>query len=155
MRTAALGRALAAGMMVAACAAGASGPAPLRGTSGPVAWEVVDVRQTRPDQYTVRWDYTVVLRETAGVGIDLERIDMGAPETSGRSTSEFRQRLPANSELRLRHSYGALMKFGDTTFGRLETFGGAKVIHRYSGRDDAGKRVTIDVPIHLDWSMGK
>lgn len=45
---------------VSACASlDSRAPDQIRGTSGPIAWEVVDVRQTvAHDQREIRWDYS-------------------------------------------------------------------------------------------------
>src|SRR5437867_12264151 len=52
--------------------AGCATPAPLRGASGPVAWEIVDIRERVALDWT-RWDYTLVLRETEGRTVRFEK----------------------------------------------------------------------------------
>jgi hypothetical protein len=65
-RTGILLLSLAVAAPLAGCAAVTSGR-DLRGESGQVAWEVVDLRQRMEENGTrMRWEYVVVLRNRAG-----------------------------------------------------------------------------------------
>ena len=150
------------GMLLAACAT-LEGPVagPPRGTSGPVAWEVVDIRQTRaPDGREIKWDYTVVLRETTGTGIQLEKVEVtgqGPRVIGGPREASFRRRLDAHGELRQTSWY--LIYFTPNVAGVFGgTPGGAEGVTlylRYYGRDDRGMPVTVTLEFRLDPSVGR
>ncbi len=88
--------------------AGVDGGVPLRGTTGPVAWEVADMGQVVSiDGARFLWSYVVVLKETAGISVQFDRMER-ASYTSGSemigggpSSTPFRLSLAANSELRV------------------------------------------------------
>lgn len=71
MRPQVFTHALTAVLLFVACASVES----LRGASGPVAWEIVDLRTERDtERREFIWRYTLVLRETNGVGIRFTKI---------------------------------------------------------------------------------
>jgi hypothetical protein len=142
----AMGRGASLGLVLAALTACATMPdgSQLRGTSGPVAWEVVDMVKTRPSPETIRWDYVLILKERAGTGIQFDTGDAGL---SGARVSpiprqfEFRRRLEPNSELRVPRS---------ATCSQCREYSAGTVFVRYFGKDDFGKRVTIRIRVPLN-----
>ena len=65
---------LAVSTLLAGCAATTSGREP-RGESGPVVWEVADMRQRLVDNgVRMRWEYTIVLRNRGVTVVAFERI---------------------------------------------------------------------------------
>lgn len=151
---------VAAALWVSGCASVGSGaPDQLRGSSGPVSWEVVNLRQrSAPDGKEIRWYYTLVLKETAGRAINFEKEERGAEGLRVRGSNQewtFQQRLAASSELRLNYRDGIYITdtpgFGQAPGGQY----GMAVFRRYHGKDDAGNPVTITVRITLSPSSGK
>jgi len=142
---------------------GACAVAPeLRGVSGPVTWEVADVRQTlAPDRSTIRWSYVIVLKETAGVGIRFETLEVGSPDERVEKVSRtetFQYRIDPNAELRVPRFYeiffvpGQGPSFDESVPGGR---GGGTVLYQFRGKDDTGKAVRVDVRVRLDPSLGK
>ncbi len=131
--------------------ASAGSPGHVTGTSGAVAWKVVDAHQRiAANRQAVRWYYTLVLKETAGRAIQFEREQVGA--YGGRVESipreyKFEQRLNANSELRVNR----IDELYDIRRWPPE---GYIKFRRFVGRDDAGNRVVVDVRISLESSFG-
>ena len=140
----------------------ASSPRPPRGVSGPVEWEVADIRQSRtPDGREIRWDYTIFLRETDGRRIRFETLQLGAERAylQGEAREEqFQRELAPRSELRLQRYYViyflafAAPSFDWPTPGGSE---GARVTHRFIGRDETGRRVVTEVRVRLDPGVGR
>lgn len=131
----------------------------LRGTSGPVSWEVTDIGQvTSLDGMRMRWSYVVVLKETTGITIQFDRIERDVSGGGGLTSAPFRRTLAANSELRAPFwdSWGWV---GESVERRR--FGGAAILptmtvrRRFVGTDAQGKAVTVVVRLHLDRSLGK
>lgn len=83
----------------------------VRGESGPVAWEVSDIREGSEDQgRLVRWTFTVTLRNTGPTGITLTMVtrDVQAPSSDvwgGQENSAGQRRLDAGSVLRLSEEF--------------------------------------------------
>jgi hypothetical protein len=127
--------------VVTACATTPDGGR-LAGSSGPVSWEVVDLRQRlSPDGRKIRWYFTVVLRETEGKTIQFERWQAnvyGLRDTTP-AESRFDRQLAPRSEVRL--NYSPYLYSG--------TGGAMIVFYRYLGKDDGGRSVTVDVRIPL------
>jgi hypothetical protein len=124
-------------------------PRQIRGTSGPVTWEVVNLRQqVSADGQETRWSYTLVLRETAGRAIQFERVQGGAYGGGIESVPgdmKFEYKLNAKSELRVND--------GAVLHSRLG--GAVSVFERFLGRDDAGRPITVDVRIPLAAGAGR
>src|SRR5262245_28601479 len=60
---------------VGCASGGTSNPERFEGSAGQVTWEVVDIVQSvSADSRSIRWDYTIVLRETSGTSIEFEKI---------------------------------------------------------------------------------
>lgn len=144
-------------VVLVACAGLEVSPDELRGTSGPVAWEVVEVRQkVTPDQRDIEWNYTLVLRETTGVAIQFEKLEVGAGRLVREET--FGWRLESRSELRVPRYYGvSFTPAGVPSFGHPLPVGsqGVTLFYRFRGKDDRGRSVTVDVRFRLDPSVGK
>lgn len=166
MRRAKVAGTMLAGLLTASgCATSAiDGPSQVRGTAGPVAWEVTDMGQlVSLDGDRMLWSYVVVLRETAGTSIQFERMerDYYMPGLPGRemrggglTSTPFRRSLAANSELRVPLSDN----FGWTSsapFGGTATLRTLTVERRFIGADAQGRPITIVVRLHLDRSVGR
>lgn len=85
----------AASMLITGCAAGPRGIVLLSGTSGPVAWEVIDVDQTGDPEQEIRWSYTLVLRGT-GTTVQFQTLQTGSEGstvTGAADTQPFAERL--------------------------------------------------------------
>jgi hypothetical protein len=135
------GLALLVSVTVLPACASMSGTGQLRGTSGPVAWEIVNLRQrVSLDGQETRWYYTLVLKETAGHGIQFERAQTGVSGPNIESVPrevKFERRLDANSELRVSDAASLRARLG----GLMLAF------YRFYGQDDTGKGVTVDVRV--------
>lgn len=135
----------------------------LRGTSGPVSWEVTDIGQvTSLDGMRMRWSYVVVLKETAGVAIQFDRVERGsyAPNIVGGAPTSvsFHRSLAANSELRaaFSDSWGWVGESVERRrFGGAALLGSLTVERRFIGTDAQGRAVTVLVRLQLDRSLGK
>src|ERR1700675_4315840 len=70
----------AAMLLLSSCASGSIGsPNQMRGNSGSVEWEVVDMGEVLSrDRSRIRWSYTIVIRETSGSTIEFETVDKNA-----------------------------------------------------------------------------
>ena len=80
----------------------------LRGESGPIVSEVVDVRQRLVDNgVRMRWEYTIVLRNRGVTVVAFERMALGSRARGtgdvwgGISDEVFDRRLEPNRELRV------------------------------------------------------
>lgn len=135
-----------AAVLAAAIALSAPAPAPaveLAGRSGNVAWEIVDVVQTRlVDEQATRWDFVVTLKLVSGGAIVLERIEVGA---SGGAQS----RRPAN--LRLRPGEAARIFHSERTAAGESR---RHVLRRYLGHDERGTAVAVEVRALFDATVG-
>src|SRR5262245_38631234 len=136
--TAALAAALA---VLSAC--GVAAAADFAGRSGNVAWEIVDVLQTRlVEEQAVRWDFVVTLRLIAAGEIVLERIELG-------SKDKVQSRRPAN--IRIRPGETIRIPHSERTAAGESR---RDVVRRYVGRDDRGKAVAIEVRAPFDVTVG-
>jgi len=144
----------------AGCAAGNLDQAsPYRGDSGPVNWEIVGIRTTiSDDDQQIRWNFTVILRETAGRAIQFERIETsiqtrGHPDAllAGIDKIPFRARLASRGEYRFNTNYGLSFtrgsgsRFGELPGGRQ----GVTVSYRLMGQDESGQKITVSIPVSL------
>jgi hypothetical protein len=133
-------------------------------TSGPVSWEVVDMTQVlRSDGLGIRWNYTLVLKEKKGTGIQFEKIEtalvgptVGAGEVSRQNA--YRERLAANGELRL-NLVSTFSFLNPSTVGSgrdIREFAyGLTAQRRFFGQDESGQAVRFDVKIPLDRGTGR
>jgi predicted aspartyl protease len=130
-----------------------------RGDSGAVNWEIVGIRTNiSEDQRQIRWNYTLILRETAGYGIQFERMETSAQGgehadalIGGTQVQPFRLRLAARAEYRFNADYSLTFTpavtggFGSLPGGR----GGVTVLYRLFGRDETGRSVTVAMRVAL------
>lgn len=139
----------------------ASDSTPPGGRSGPVAWEIVDLQErVSPDGQRLRWDFTVVLRETAGVAVQFDRAELRSQggrqlATAAFRTSPLRARVAPRGELRLHYVetlgwLGPAVQFGGTA--GLEDF---TAFRRFYGTDDRGGAVFVEARILLGPGRGK
>ena len=152
---------LAVSTVLAGCAATTVGRE-LRGESGPIVWEVVDVRQRLVDNGArTRWEYTVVLRNRGLTVVTFDRVALAsrargtADLWGGMSDELFGRRLEPNHELRFsRTDTWGCPRCGPS---ELQTFFGSGIIRdiTFSGRDAQGEPVTVLVRIPLNSSVGK
>ena len=130
------------------------------GTSGPVAWEITAVEQTRSANGSmIRWDYEVLLRDREGRGIQFQTMEEGA-EAAGTRTAPrkvpFTRRLESGGEIRFPAAYwitygtGRTTGFGDIPGGRE----GVRLLLRFDGRTDTGAAARIDIRFSLDPGVG-
>jgi hypothetical protein len=147
-----------------ACAAGGTGSLGVsRGQSGPVAWEIIDMKQTLEDNgFRMRWNFTIVFKNTASVPFDFERVETGSRAggpaddiIGGIATVPFAQHLEPDGEMRLTQSEswgcpqcppGHLSRvFSD----------GVIVYYAFLGHDGAGGSVRVPIAIRFDSSVGE
>ena len=154
---------LAAGIHLPACAVGGS-TRELQGQSGPVSWEIVDIRQGLEDNgRRMSWTFSLVLRNTGTIPIAFEHVELGSRTggtvdygiSGGMGTEPFAQRLEAGAETRIRrsHSWGC----SDCAPAQLHQFFSDGIIVYYTaiGRDDAGGSVRVPIAIRLNSSVGE
>ena len=152
-------------VVTAGCAASNLDQAsPYRGDSGPVNWEIVGIRTTvSDDDQQVRWNFTIILRETAGRGIQFESIETsvqtrGHPDSllAGVDKHPFRARLASRGEYRFNTNYGLSFtsgsggRFGELPGGRQ----GLTVRYRLTGQDESGQNITVSIPVPLHPGVG-
>jgi predicted aspartyl protease len=154
---------------IAAVAAGcaATNPdqaSPHRGDSGPVSWEIVGIRTTvSDDDQQIQWNFTIILRETAGRGIQFESIETssqarGHPDSlmAGIDEQPFRARLAPRGEYRFNMNYrlsftsGPNSRFGELPGGRE----GVLVSYRLTGQDESSRSITVSIPVSLHPGAG-
>ena len=131
--------ALAAAVTLWACAAAAADNA---GQSGGVAWEVVDVIQSRlADEQATRWDFVVALKLTVPGAIAFDQSQSG---TVGQPPRQWplKAQLRAGETLRMFH------------WERVAGGDRRDVYRRYLGRDDKGNAVTVEVRVRLNAALG-
>jgi len=110
-----------------------------QGQAGPVAWEVLDKEKTQ-----FGWTFTVLLRETTGIGIQFATVRVTTqlpPESQGMawyggaSERAFARRLEARGEVR--ETFGAPFFIDTPQHADLE----------FRGTDDTGKAVRVLVRV--------
>lgn len=150
-------------LLASTCATTAvGGPDAFRGTSGSVAWEVVDIgRIASADNQRFRWSYTIVLRNTGDTTIEITRVERSLSASArgdiigGTPTSQaLRRTLRAGSELRVPASddWGWIR---GGTFGGAATLSPITVRRRFFGTDQTGRPIEIDVQVRLDRGVGR
>lgn len=143
------------GLAVTGCA-GSQAVGTVRGESGPVAWEVSDIRERSEDQgRLVRWTFTVTLRNTGSTGINLTTVsrDVQAPLSDvwgGQERSAGQRRLDAGSALRLSEEFAYRCRDCDIGYAASTLGRGITRIVQYEGTDDQGRSlvVTVRIPLH-------
>ena len=154
---------LAAGMHLPACAVGGS-TRELRGQSGSVSWEIVDIRQGLEDNgRRMSWTFSLVLRNTGNIPIAFEHMELGTRTggtrdygiSGGMGTAPFAERLEPGAETRTRlsHSWGC----SECAPAHLHQFFSDGIIVHYTaiGRDDTGGGVRVPIAIPLNSSVGE
>ena len=144
-----------------ACAVGGSTRA-LRGQSGPVAWEIVDIQQELEEHGSrMRWTFSIVLKNTGDSGIAFEQVEIGSRAggtvdsiSGGMGTEPFAQRLEPGGELRIARSQSwgcplCAQAHLDRVFAD-----GVIVYYTLVGRDEAGGGVRVPIAIRLDSERG-
>jgi CHAT domain-containing protein len=118
--------------------------APQQGVSGPVAWRVEDVRVSDdPAQGTRLWHYTLVLRETAGVGVTFERVaTLSRPGAGQPSSREERGRLRLEPFAELRLSLSDGVRAPGTAFSALAAES-LPISRTFHGISDGGRPVSV------------
>jgi hypothetical protein len=153
-------------LLVSACATGGvGGGGEVRGTTGDVAWEVLDIGQIASvDGQRIRWSYAIVLRNTGDTKIEIERLERGVisrgtTETIGGTpvSQPLRRTLRARSEVRVPVSddwgwAGGLTS--RTTFGGTAALAPITVTRRFLGTDEKGNAVGFTVRVNLDRGIG-
>jgi hypothetical protein len=139
------------------CATPNGSPEAVRGTTGAVEWELADVGRIESSQVT-RWSYVIVLRETAGTGVNFEHVEstvLGEFRTGGPSSHPYRVRLPPRGEVRYPAERWISLNLGGR-FGGVEGLRGAyRAEYRFVGSDDRGTRVVLPVRFELDRRLGR
>ena len=143
-----------------ACAVGGSARE-LRGQSGPVSWEILDIRQELEGS-RMRWTFSIVVKNTGNTGIGFEQVEIGSQPGGtvdsfwgGIDTQSFTQRLEPGAETRMVQttSWGC-PQCAPADLHR--TFAdGVIVYYTLVGRDDAGSRVRVPLAIRLNSSVGQ
>ena len=144
-------RLLTIALLVSAC--GTAGG--LRGSAGPVQWEVVDMRRSvTPDSQTLRWDFVVVLKETAGGRVTFERMvtrlvpSSSHPDAVQGAIQEepFNQVLGPHLELRVTMSNS--LTFGPGVVpGNTAMRGSMARRWEFIGKDDSERPVRVAVVV--------
>lgn len=133
-----------------------------RGSSGVVTWEVSDIgRVLSSDNQRIRWSYLITLRNTSDRVIQLERAERAtitrhSEVVGGTPTSQpFGRTLGARSELRIptADNWGWLPG-ANTAFGGAATLDSITAFRRFTGADDRGAPIDIQVRVRLDPSVG-
>ncbi|MBI3455468.1 MAG: hypothetical protein HY002_06745 [Candidatus Rokubacteria bacterium] len=125
-----------------------------------MTWEVTDVTQlVAGDQRGIRWDYTVVLRETAGVGVQFQAIELtasGGQLMASTARRDFKRRLAPRSELRFNDSYSVVWTANvSSAFGNIPGVRESYTRHlTLSGVSDAGFPITVRIRVPLDARTG-
>src|SRR5262245_13030286 len=150
------------GVVVAGCADTEFGGG-LRGESGPVAWEVTDLRQTRSNDTghdpTITWWFTLVLHNTSASAITFRQLTSGMVTPGGESfggqgTQPYRRTLKAGDEMRLEQTFAFNCR--DCDAGRAQSVFSQGVVRvlQLEGQDDQGRSVKTTANIRLDSSSG-
>jgi hypothetical protein len=130
--------------------------------SGVVTWVASDIgRVVSSDDQRILWTYLITLRNAGDRAIQFESVERAVVSSStdtigGTPTREpFRRTLAAGSELRVPASdnWGWIQP-ANRTFGGAATLGAITAIRRFSGTDDRGTPIEVEVRIQLSPSVG-
>lgn len=152
---------LAAATHLASCASGASSRE-LRGASGPVSWEIVDIRQALEENGSqMRWTFSIVLTNTGPRAILFEQVEIGSQAggtvdsiSGGMGTEPFAHRLEPAGELRIQQSESWSCPQCPQAHLHRTFADGIIKYYTLSGRDDVGTRVRVPIVLRLDRSVG-
>ena len=134
----------------------------LRGGSGQVAWEIIDVRQRMEENGArMRWDYTLVLRNRGVTVVTFERMELGVRAAGsvddiwgGMDSRPFTGQLDPNRELRVSRSDSwGCPRCGPGELPRFFADGIIRAI-TFTGRDALGVPVKVNVQIRLNSGVG-
>ena len=117
------------------------------GSAGAVSWEATDFRRDPGGRY----NFTLVLRETAGVGIRFTRLAYRAPGAAAESR-EVSWTLPAGGELRQPFSAATLTCPREVDCGDPASH--VPLTLELSGTDDGGRPVRLTLGIRLPAGAG-
>jgi hypothetical protein len=134
----------------------------MKGQSGPVAWEIVDIRQRLEDNgFQMRWDYNLVLKNVSDLAVEFERTETSSRKggsgdmTGGIDTTPFTRRLAPRGELRVnRYWTFSCSRCAPGHLPRLFS-DGVIVYHTFFGRDGAGSVLRVPIAIRLNSSVGE
>ena len=128
-------------ILLGALAAACVGPDVRQGQSGPVAWEVLDRTKTQ-----FGWTFTILLRETSGVGIQFQTVQLAfalPPESrgmawyGGASERVLARRLEPHAEMR--ETFTAPFFIDPPEHADVE----------FRGTDDTGQAIRVPVRVYL------
>ena len=145
-----------------ACATTAS-PGALKGQSGPVAWEILDIQQALEDNgFRMRWDFIIVLKNTGDIAVNFERAEKGSRAggsvdsiSGGMATVAYVHRLEPAGELRIRQSEAwGCSPCAPGHQHRLFS-DGIIVYYTLFGHDSAGGGVRVPIALRLNSSVGE
>ena len=128
----------------------------LQGISGHVAWRVEEVRLHDDHQKNTRtWYYTLILRDTKGVGTTFQQAD-SRMEIGGEELAANREkiifRLEPFSELRATLSTGFGVRMWNSGFLASESLVVTRIL---SGTTDRGESIKVTVSYSFDSSAPK
>jgi hypothetical protein len=147
-------------LVLAGCAAERAGIQ--KGDSGPIAWEVIDIRQSLEEQGNrMRWDYTLVLRNIGSTTVTFDQMTLitmvpGGNMSGGHSTRPYVLTLEPGGEVRdANNSYNhGCIRNCDPQYVRQMFRNGVTRVIELRGRDGAGQPVSPVIRLRLDSSMG-
>jgi hypothetical protein len=133
----------------------------LQGEAGPVAWEVVEARQSEEaNGARMRWQYTVLLRNRGVTVVNFETLEVGSQAVQpgdmwgGLSSQPFVRRLDPNSELRVtRNDSWECSRCGAGERPRFFRDGIIRSL-TFKGQDAQGMAIRVVVRIGLNSSFG-
>ena len=133
-----------------------------KGDSGPIAWEVTDIRQSLEEQGNrMRWDYTLVLRNTGSIPITFDQMTLvtmtpGGNVTGGHTTRPYARQLEPGAEMidpNNSYNHGCIRNCDPQFVHQMLRTGVTRVIE-LRGRDGTGRPVTSTIRLRLDSTMG-
>jgi predicted small secreted protein len=152
---------LATATQLPACVTTAGSPGDMKGQSGPVTWEIVDIRQSLEDNGSkMRWDYNLVFKNVSDMAVEFERMETNSRAGGsvdmfgGIDTTPFARQLAPRGELRVNRSW--TFSCSRCAPGHMPRFFGDGVIvyHTFFGHDGAGRDVRVPIAIRLNSSVG-
>jgi len=147
---------------LAACATSGV-PGVMKGESGPVAWQIEDLRQTLDESGTVmRWNFMFVFKNTGSAPFNFESVEVGSRAggpsddvTGGMATVPFAHRLEPGGELHLNQSESwGCRQCAPAHLPRLFSEG-VIIYYTFLGHDATGSAVRVPIAMRLDSSVGE
>jgi hypothetical protein len=135
----------------------------LQGESGPVAWEVTNLPQTRSNDTghdpRITWWFTLVLHNTSGSAIIFRQLTSGMVTPGGESfdgqgTQPYRTTFKAGDEMRLDQTFAFDCRDRDSGRAQSVFSQGVVWVLQFEGQDDQGRSVKTTAKIRLDSSSG-